>query len=95
MKTDPTIAAAKLKMLNASVRCLVLGLLSLLPILGAGFALFSLWYSFVARQQERWLWNPAKPHRMVGLICALIGALVWSCVDTILLFYVCDSYIHS
>ena len=95
MKPVPTIAAQKIKMMKASTRCLVLGLMSLLPIIGVGCAPFGLWYSYVARRQERYYWNPAKPQRMVGLICAGFGALLWGAVDTILIYHACSTYIHS
>ncbi len=86
MKATPTSAAAKLKMMKASMRCLVLGLMSLIPVIGVGYAVFALWYSFSARQQERNFWNPAKPPRIIGLVCATLGALVWGAVDTIVIF---------
>ena len=88
-------ASAKLKMMKASTRCLVLGLMSLLPLIGVPFALAALWASYSARKLERQLWNPAKPHRVIGLICASVGALVWSCVDTILIYHACNNYINS
>ncbi len=93
MKTALTIPAAKLKMMKASIRCLTLGLFSLLPIIGVGYALFGLWYSFVARRQEKYFWNPAKPHRIAGLICAALGALVWSAVDTVLIYHAFNNYV--
>ncbi len=95
MKETPTIATLKLKMMKASIRCLTLGLLGLLPIIGAPFALAGLWASYLARRQEKYLWNPAKPHRIIGLICAIIGLLVWSMVDTILIYHAVNSYIWS
>ena len=92
MKAAPTIPAVKIKMMKASVRCLAFGLLGLLPIIGVPFALAGFWASFSARRQERYFWNPAKPHRIVGLICAAIGALVWSAVDTILIYHAFNNY---
>lgn len=93
MKTTPTSATVKIRMMKLSLRCLVFGLLGLLPIIGAPFALAALWLSFKARKPEKHFWNPAKPHRVVGLICASLGALVWSCVDTILVYNAVNSYI--
>lgn len=95
MKTIPNKAEAKMKMMRASVRCLTFGLLGLLPIIGAPFALAGLWASFSARRQERFFWNPARPHRVIGLIGASIGALVWSLVDTVLIYHAVNSYIWS
>jgi hypothetical protein len=81
---DPV--AAKLRMMNESIRCLVLGVLSLIPIIGVGCAVFALWYSYSARRREKFFWNPAKAQRIIGLVCAALGALVWSGVDTYLIY---------
>jgi hypothetical protein len=88
-------AVQKIQMIKASIRCLTCGLLGLLPFIGVIFALVAGYASFSARRQERFFWNPAKPHRIVGLICASLGALVWSCVDTILIYHALNSYIWS
>lgn len=93
MKATPTIAAVKLKMIKASIRCLAFGLLSLLPLIGAGFGLAGLLASFSARKQEKFFWNPAKPHRIIGLICASFGLLVWSLIDTVLIYHAINGYI--
>ena len=95
MKAAPTNAAVKLRIMKTSLRCLVLGLLSLLPIIGLGYAPFALWYSFVARRQERTFWNPAKPQRVIGLVCAAAGALIWGAVDTILIYHAFSSYVDA
>ena len=95
MKGVPIIPAVKIKMMKASLRCLVFGVLGLLPIIGVPFALAALWSSFVARKQERFFWNPAKPHRIAGFICGALGALIWSAVDTILIYHACNNYINS
>lgn len=94
MKTEQP-AIAKLKMMKASVRCLVFGLLGLLPLIGVPFALAALWSSYSARKLERQFWNPAKPQRLLGFICAAFGALIWSGVDTILIYHACNNYINS
>ncbi len=95
MKNVPTIAVTKLKMMKQSIRCLVFGLLGLLPLIGVPFALAALWASYRARRLEREFWNPAKPHRVIGLVSAAFGALVWSCVDTILIYHACNRYVNS
>ena len=38
---------------------------------------------------------PLKASRMVGLVCATFGALIWGAVDTILIYHACNIYIHS
>ena len=89
------IATAKIKMMKGSLRCLTLGRLGLLPIIGPPFALAALWASFSARRQEQRFWNPAKPQRILGLICAAAGALLWSVVDTILIYHAATNYVNS
>ena len=65
------------------------------PGSGVPFALAALWSSFSARSQERVFWNPAKPHRVIGLICASFGALIWSAVDTVLIYHSINRYTNS
>jgi hypothetical protein len=95
MSQPPDVPAQKLRMMKRSVRCLALGLLGLVPLVGVPFALAALWTSYGVRRQERLFWNPAKPHRVVGLISASVGALLWSIVDTILIYNGVNAYIQS
>lgn len=90
--TDP---ANKIRIIKTSTRCLVFGLLGLLPLIGLAFALTALWLSFSSRRQERLLWNPAKPYQIIGSVCGATGALVWSIVDTIIIYQICNNYISS
>jgi uncharacterized membrane protein len=85
MKTAPTIAAKKIRMMKASIRCLTFGLLGLVPIIGLPFALASAWTSGRVRKQEKELWNPARPQRILGMTCAVIGTFVWTLVDVFLI----------
>ena len=87
MKVEPNSPAAKLAMMKESMRCLVFGVLALLPIIGVPFALMALWSSCVASRRERQLWNPGRRHRIAGLLCPSFGALVWSVFDTILIYH--------
>ena len=95
MKAAPTTAVLKIRMMKSSIRCLAFGLLGLLPIIGVPFALAALWNSWRARQKEKLFWNPARPHRLIGLTCAAIGALVWSGVDTILIYDAFNRYVSG
>ncbi len=95
MKAVATMSAMKIKMMQTSMRCLVLGMLGLLPIIGAPFALAALWASYSARKFEVQFWNPAKPQRIMGLICAAVGALIWGAVDTIIIYHACNNYTNS
>ena len=86
------LPAAKIRMMKASLRCLAFGLLGMLPVIGLPFALAALWSSYRARREERRLWNPAKAHRVMGLVCAAFGALVWGAVDTIVIYNALNNY---
>ena len=88
-------AADKIRMMRASFRCLVLGVLGLVPFIGLAFALAALWSSYCTRRQEQWFWNPAKPQRVLGLVCASLGALIWSVADTILAYESYNRYLNS
>ncbi|HEV2693605.1 MAG TPA: hypothetical protein VG347_11980 [Verrucomicrobiae bacterium] len=81
MKAAATIPAQKIRMMKLSMLSLTLGLLGLLPFIGLFFAAGAGWASGQARLQEKIFWNPAKPQRILGFTCAIIGALLWTFVD--------------
>ena len=89
------VPAAKIKMMKASLRCLIFGLLGLLPIIGLPFALAALWVSGQVRAKEKLFWNAARPYRIWGVACAAIGAVVWSVVDGLLIFQSLNNYAAS
>jgi len=89
------IPAAKIKMMKGSIRCLIFGLLGLLPVVGLPFALAALWVAGGVRTKEKLYWNAAKPYRVWGVTCAAMGAVVWSVVDTLLIFQAYDNYLAS
>lgn len=95
MKPVPTIPAAKIRMMKGSLRCFVFGLLGLLPVIGLPFALAALWTSGRARAHEKYFWNAARPYRIWGVVCAALGAVVWSVVDTLLIFHALNQYVAS
>lgn len=68
-------AVAKIKMLQESMQCFAFGLIGLLPIIGLPFALAALWIGGRARVREKRYWNPAKPYRICGIVCAAFGAI--------------------
>lgn len=70
-------AIAKIRMIKASRRCLAFGLLGFIPGVGLIFALLALWLSGNLRLREKQFWNPAKPYRILGAICAGITAVLW------------------
>ena len=69
--------AVKLRMMQGSIRCLVFGLLGLLPAVGLPFAIAALVLFGGIRQQEKHYWNPAQPYRMIGGVCAALGMIGW------------------
>lgn len=88
-------ADAKIQMLRGSLRCFGFGLLGLLPVIGLPFALAALWVSGRVRVKEKIFWNAARPYRLWGITCAAFGAVLWSVVDTLLIFRAFDKYISS
>ena len=79
------IPAAKIKMMKGSIRCLIYGMLSLVPMIGLAFGLAALWISGKVRVQEKRFWNPARPYRIYGVVCGAVGTILWA---SILLFVV-------
>lgn len=78
--------AEKLEMLQSSGRCLVFGLLGLLPVVGLPFAVGALWLADRIRRQEKRYWNAAKPYRMIGVACAALGTIGWALVAALIAF---------
>ncbi len=70
------LPAAKIKMMKASTRCLIYGVLSLLPVIGLPFGLAALWISGRVRLQEKLFWNAARPYRIYGVVCAAVGTVL-------------------
>jgi hypothetical protein len=71
-------AAAKIQMMKLSIRCLVFGLLGLLPFIGLPFGFAALWVSGQVREAERDYWNAARPYRLAGVVCASVGTILWA-----------------
>ncbi len=85
----------KIEMMKVSIRCLVFGLLALLPVIGVAFALVALWISGEAYAREQRFWNPARRYRLIGVASAVIGAVVWTIVDTVLIFHFVRNYLRA
>jgi hypothetical protein len=86
------IPTAKIKMMKASIRCLIFGLLGLLPIIGLPFGLAALWISGRVRVKEKQFWNAARPYRIYGAVCGAIGTFLWG---GILIFVVGNVVIYA
>jgi membrane protease YdiL (CAAX protease family) len=80
-------AEAKIQMLKASLECFVFGLLGLLPLIGLPFAVAALVVSGKVRVRQKNIWNAARSYWMWGVVCGVIGAVLWSVMDTILIFH--------
>jgi hypothetical protein len=81
------LPAAKIKMMKGSIRCLIFGVLALLPAIGLPFGLAALWISGRVRKQEKMFWNPARPYRIWGVACAAGGTVVWFLVVTLIVYH--------
>jgi hypothetical protein len=88
MNATPSIPEMKIKVLKSSIRCLVLGLLGLIPVIGLPFALAALWVWGQVREQEKKFWNAAKPFRVWGVIIAAFGTVVSSIILIIAIAHV-------
>lgn len=83
---NPDLPAVKIQMLKGSLRCLIFGLLGLLPVVGLPFALAALWLSGQVRVKEKLFWNAARPHRIAGVVCAAAGTLLWFLVIVLMVY---------
>jgi hypothetical protein len=70
--------AAKIRMINASLRCFTFGLLALLPFIGIPFGIVALVYAGKARVAEKQFWNPARPYMMIGGTVASLCVILWT-----------------
>ena len=73
-------------MLKGSMRCLVYGLLSFIPLLGFPFAIGALWMSGRIRIQEKMFWNAARPYRICGVMCAALTTVFWFIVISLIIY---------
>jgi len=80
----PGDALAKVAMLQNSLRCLIFGLLGLLPILGLPFAVASLVLAGKVRQAERHHWNPARAYCLWGGAAAALGTIFWFIIGVLI-----------
>lgn len=63
-------------MIERSLRCFVLGLFGLVPLLGLPCAIRAALESWRVQRHHRGLWNAAQPYLAVGNVLALIGLLL-------------------
>ena len=85
-------SAAKIQMLNGSMRCFVFGLLGLLPVIGLPFAFAALWIAGSVRMKEKQFWNAARPYRIWGVVCAAGGTIFGGFILTIVVYQAVFNY---
>jgi hypothetical protein len=71
MKARPPLT--KIEMIERSMRCFVLGLFGLLPVIGIPMALMALRESSRVKFGQGAMWNPANRYRVWGGFCAGIA----------------------
>ncbi len=77
---------AKIKMINASMRCFTFGMLALLPIIGIPFGIIALVYAGKARAGQKKFWNPAHAHVLAGGLVAALCTILWSFIFILIIF---------
>ena len=82
---------AKIKMLENSIRCLVCGMLGLLPVIGFPFAVAALVLSAKVRARQNKYWNAARACRVWGVVCAATGTIFWGFILTIIIYHAANS----
>ena len=85
-------ADAKIKMLENSIRCLVCGMLGLLPLIGLPFALAALVLSAKVRARQKKNWNAARPCLVWGVVCAAAGTIFWGFILTTIIYRAANPY---
>jgi len=68
--------AVKIEMIERSVRCFVLGLLGLLPVIGVPLAMMAESQYTRVRQIRDGHWNPAHHYLYWGVVCARLGLVL-------------------
>jgi hypothetical protein len=63
----------KIRVINRSLRCFVLGGLGVIPFLGFGPAVIALVIDRKVQAEARLEWNPAKRYLVLGRVLAWVG----------------------
>jgi hypothetical protein len=66
----------RITLIERSLKCFVLGLLALLPVVGVPFACAALFAASGTLGKASGEWNPARRYVLVGLWCAALGVAV-------------------
>ena len=73
---NPAPPLVRIEMIESSVRCLVLGVLGLLPLIGLPMLVLSLRHYRRVRQIGGGSVNPAQRQLHWGLVCARLGVVL-------------------
>jgi hypothetical protein len=92
MNANPSIPEFKIRMLNHSLQCFIFSLIGLIPVIGLPFALAALWIGGRVREQEKKLWNAAKPIRIWGVVIAAFSLIVSSGILMIIIYHAVNNY---
>jgi hypothetical protein len=68
--------AERIRLIERSMRCFVLGLLSLIPLVGLGLAVLAIRLHIRAWADGDHGWNPARVYLAAGLCLAWVGVLI-------------------
>jgi ABC-type phosphate transport system permease subunit len=66
----------RVEMIERSLRCFVLGLLGLIPVLGIPMSLMALRQHRLVMRVKRDTWNPAQRYLFWGAVCARMGLCI-------------------
>ena len=72
----PTRPATRVRTLERSVSCFVLGLFGLLPVIGFPLALFALMSFRRVCLDQAGQWNAARPYLLWGFALGALGVLI-------------------
>jgi len=73
----------KIRLINRSLRCFVLGLIGLVPIVGLPFALAAFIYGIATQRIAKGQVNPANRYLFLGRLFGLVGCLLTVCICAI------------
>ena len=82
----------RISLIERSLRCFAYGCLSLIPLVGLGFAILAVRTHLKARADGSKEWNPAKVYLHMGFSLAWLGGLVSLTTLALFMFVLLKSY---
>ena len=77
-------ALSRVELIETSMRCFVLGLFSLLPVIGLPIAALVWMMNWRIQRRAAGAWNPAERYLRGGCVCASWGAFLSSLTAIVL-----------